>query len=356
MLAIDCRSGGVRSALVVGVALVVLVATATTGVNAHGWSVTVDSQTTSDGTVVVGSVTTLERSYVAIHVREGGEPGRVVGHTAIGSGEFSNLEVALDDSFWSGVSEPTDLVAVIHENDGDGTFEYPDGDQIFLNREQMVTSNFTVARSDNGSTRVVATHQSSNGNVTLDRVDLAQDGFVVLTHADESHHDDSDHEEDGEQSEIVGVRYLTAGHHENVTVAVAPRYYNQQDNRLTLTATVYVDDGDGEFDHEQDSPVHAGETPIATHVDAEKISGSIPTPSPTATPESTPTPSPTPTPEETPTETPSADTATPSPTPGVTDATTSTPTATTGPGFGVTVAVLTLLSVLLLAVRQRGRR
>lgn len=315
-------------------ALVVVLGAAVGVASAHGWSVDADDQVVGDGTVVVRHVSMLEHGYLAVHVVEDGEPGRVLGTHRFGEhGEFENVEVALDGAAWANVSGPSRLVAVVHADDGDDQFEWPGDDGIYRS-DDPVADRFAVRKTGDGSARVLAVRQQTDGNVSLGRVELPSEGFVVL-------YDD----EDGERGEVVGVRRLPAGHHEDVIVGVAPRYYNGEQSRLYLVAAVHVDDGDGVWEPDADDLVRVDGSAVTTSFDAEKTRRSMPTPSPTATPESTETPSTT-------TRT-SESTATRQPSPTATATASSSPGTATTPGFGPFVALVALAVALLGVARRR---
>lgn len=304
---------------------IVAVAGAALPVAAHGWAVVADDQVVGDGTVVVAEVSVLEDAYVALHVDDGGEPGRVVGVTRLEHGEYHGVAVSLNGSFWDDLDGSVDLLAVVHDDDGDGTFEPSGGDAPHEADGEVVADALAVRRGDDGSARLLAGRQETDGTVTVEHVDLPTDGFVVL-YADE----------DGERGAVVGVRHLPAGHHEDVVVDVDPRYFNGESSRLYLLAGLHADDGDGTWEPSADDAITAGGAAITTAFDARKTRATLPTPSPTPSP--TPTASPTTTP---------TDAATASPTVA------GTTTDAAAPGFGVAAALAGLAAA---ALARRARR
>lgn len=311
------------------VAGLALLAVAAGLAGAHGWAVVAGPQVVGDGTVVVDELSTLEEGYLAVHVVEDGQPGRVVGHVAVDAHEeAAGVEVALDEDYWAAVDGTVHLVAAVHESDGDGEFDWPDGDPLFRARDDPVADRFAARKADGSSARVVATRQETDGTVTLRRADLHRDGFVVL-YADE----------DGERGDVVGVAHLPAGNHEDVSVAVDPRFYNEQDSRLYLMAAVHADDGDGTFEPEVDSPVRVDGAVVSTRFDAEKTRSTLPTPEPTATATERPV---------TPTSTPgtASPTSSPPPTTGGTATAAGTATEPGAPGFGPLVALVALATLV----------
>jgi hypothetical protein len=326
------RIGSIAAVAVVFAVTVVVVLAVTAGIgSAHGWAVDADPQVVGDDVVVVGHVSMLEGGYLAVHVVEDGEPGPVLGTVHFEErGEHDDVEVELDGAAWADVEGTVRLVAVVHGDDGDGEFDWPDGDPVFR-PDDPVVDRFVVRKSRGESARVVGRRQDTEGNVTVRRVDIPADGFLVL-------YDD----DDGERGEVVGVERLPAGHHEDVAVSVAPRYYNDEGSFLFLIAGLHRDDGDGEFQPESDPAVAVDGSAVTASFDANKQRPTIPTPTPTASPTATRTPTQTATP--TATEAPAGQSPNGSPT----GRSSPTPTMVDEPGFGSMAA---LGGLLLLAVR-----
>lgn len=254
------------------VALLVLAAAAGPAI-AHGWAVDVDPQVVGDEAVVVRHVSMLDGGYLVIHRVEDGEPGPVLGHRHFADqGEHDDVEVSLDRDAWAAVEGPVELAAVVHTDDRDRKFEWPGDDGIYR-PDDPVTRRFAVRPADGHGARVVGLRQETDGGVTLRRVALPAEGFVVL-------YDDAD----GERGEVVGVEPLPAGHHENVTVSVAPRFYNEQGSFLDLVAVVHRDDGDGTFEPAADDAVTVGDATVTSQFTAEKTRSTVATLSPTPTP------------------------------------------------------------------------
>jgi hypothetical protein len=94
-----------------------------TGMPGDAASITVTDQAVVDGTVVIDEVISVGPGWVVVHADDGGEPGEIVGFTAVADGTNTNVVVELDDSV-----DLTDTLHVeLHEDTGAvGTFEYPD--------------------------------------------------------------------------------------------------------------------------------------------------------------------------------------------------------------------------------------
>lgn len=88
-------------------------------------SVEAEDQEAADS-AVVASATLSEGGYVVIHrSTEDGKPGQVIGNTDyLGPGTYQNLEVALTGE----VEEGEELFAMLHGDDGDQEYGFPDED------------------------------------------------------------------------------------------------------------------------------------------------------------------------------------------------------------------------------------
>lgn len=320
------------------------------GGGTHGNHLRADAQLSDDGSLVVETAFLLQDGYVAIHVsNETGQPGEVVAHRRLAGGFHSPLDVQVDRSFWADQSGTVRLWAVLHADDGDGEFE-PNGDDAPLySFGRLAGSQFAVAKAE-GKASVVAAEFSSQrttGEVTLPRVSLPADGFVVF-------HD----EETGERAGSVG---LSAGTHENVTAPLDRAYLaNVSDRRVVyVEATLYRDDGDGDFDPAADEPVRVGNETVgstfAVDVPADLGNGTDGTATTTTDGGLVNTPSTT----ESLVNTPSATTPTATPTATTAPPADTTPTEDGGesnagaPGLGIGLAVVALLAAALLAFRRR---
>ncbi|MFC6733177.1 hypothetical protein ACFQH3_04165 [Haladaptatus sp. GCM10025707] len=225
----------------------------------------------------------------------------------------------MSDEFWGSMSGNETVWAVLHEDNGDGTFD-PETDGELQGFGGAAATPITV-RKGAGSVAVAASgfsvKEAQNGTVFLPQITTSQSSFVVLKT-----------NTNGQPGTIVGHTALEAGTTTNVSVAVDLAYYDDQQAQFLLWATVYADDGDGTFDPETDRLVTAGDQPVASLFTVKKPLGNdngdgglVNTPSATATQSATET----------------------------TEPAATTTTSTDGPGFGLLSAIagVTLLSVLL---------
>lgn len=86
----------------------------------------VSDQRVPEGEVVIDAVQLAEVGYVVIHRSEGGRPGEVIGHAGplAGKRRWTNYRVRLDAPVVRGEM----LFAMLHGDDGDGEYGFPDED------------------------------------------------------------------------------------------------------------------------------------------------------------------------------------------------------------------------------------
>ena len=310
----------------------------------HGDHVSVDAQATSDGTVVVETVSAVGPSFVVLTTADADEAGEPVGNATVPAASFRrNVAVTLTDDAWAGWTGNRTFRAVLYRDDGDGRFA-PDSDVSIATRNPAAEAEFALGRTDSGADRVLArvfnSQRLREGRLTARRVDLSQSGYLVATSLD------------GDR--VLGTRALDAGTHENVTVALNESFVAEQRREFRVRLLAYHDDGDGRFGA-GDRPVTVGGERVATSMVVQRpetgADGTVTTTRPLVI---TPTPGAgTRTATGPPTAVPTA-----TPTPSGTDvqsptATTTTETSASGPGFGVTGALFALLVAFVGLARRR---
>jgi hypothetical protein len=320
LLAVPVASGSVASA-----SSAVESVTGTAGI--HGDHVTVDPQAVSDGSVVVETVSTAGPRFLVLRTDDGGEPGDPVGHASVPAGEFrTNVPVSVDPDIWEGWTGNRTLWAVLHRDGGDGTFD-PDDDQSVATREPGAEVAFELGRTESGADRVLARVEGRqrlrDGRLTVRRVDLSRAGHVVARPVD------------GDR--VVGSEALSAGTHENVTIALNESFLDDQRRTFRVRLVAYRDDGDGTFGA-GDRPATVGDDPIASSLVVEQPeSGGNEAATTTRAPVDAPT-----TGSQT---APKAGTDTSSPS----------STSANGPGFGAAAALLAgVVAIATLVARRRG--
>jgi hypothetical protein len=334
-------------------ALPVAAGAGTQSVATHGDHVSVDAQATSDGTVVVETVSAIGPSFVVLATDDGGRPGDPVGNATVPAASFRrNVAVTLDDGAWDGWSDNRTFWAVLYRDDGDGRFD-PASDVSIATRNPAAEAEFALGRVERGSDRVLArvfnSQRLHEGQLTARRVDLSQPGYLVATSID------------GDR--VLGTRALDAGTHENVTVALNDSFVAEQRREFRVRLVAYRDDGDGRFG-ESDRPVTVGGERVATSMVVQKVGtnadGTVTTTRPlvvTPTPGAeTETATDTDSPTAVPTVNPTTDRTD---TESTAETTSADETSASGPGFGVVGAVFgvagTVLAVLVV-VTVLGRK
>lgn len=304
--------------LAVIVALLTGTLLATVPVAGHGNHATVDTQISENGTVVVESAYVSTDAWVVVRRNDGGKPGKPIGHTWIGAGELrTDIAVPLNEPAWENWSNQSAWVS-LHRDQGNQSFN-PNEDPPLRSFGSISGTQFTLAKG--GSPVVTASGfspQRSGGNVTVRRVTLPSDGYVILYNGSIN-------------GRAVGQTSLSAGPHRNVSVALNETFFRNH-NRSMMVATLYADNGDGQF-NDGDSLVRAGDAPVTTKL-AVYLRG-----------------------EEPATRTESLiTTATPgegnAPTADTKDSRKS-PTSGNGPGFGLAVTVTALIVGLFVGIRRR---
>lgn len=103
-------------------------------------SISVSDQAVEDGAVLIEVLFLDKPGYVVIHkVTEEGKPGMVIGNSGLLNGLNQNLPVTITD-----FSGETKLIAMLHYDDGDGTYQFPGPDGPTILDEQIVLTKFKI--------------------------------------------------------------------------------------------------------------------------------------------------------------------------------------------------------------------
>jgi len=87
-------------------------------------SIAVDEQKVENDNVVVTRLFLDKPGYVVIHKVDDGKPGAVIGNSGLLDRENSNINVKISD-----YENENEIIAMLHYDDGDGSYEFP-GDDI----------------------------------------------------------------------------------------------------------------------------------------------------------------------------------------------------------------------------------
>lgn len=165
---------------VIVVLLIVIVIFAARGVNQVQTPVPVQQQPTQPEVVVnslsvsdqpsgmsvaIESVDLKENGYVVIHEDEAGKAAKVIGNSKLlEAGSYSNLEVSLTRES----KDDEVLYAMLHSDDGDGSYGFPDEDfPLKDEQDNVVLKKFIIGKSEEAA-------KPSTAEVTITYTD---DGF-----------------------------------------------------------------------------------------------------------------------------------------------------------------------------------
>ncbi len=104
-------------------------------------SISVSDQAVKDDTVRIDVLFLDKSGYVVIHkVTEEGKPGMVIGNSGLLDGLNQNLLVTI-----AGLSGETELIAMLHYDDGDGNYQFPGPDGPTILDEKIVLTKFKIS-------------------------------------------------------------------------------------------------------------------------------------------------------------------------------------------------------------------
>jgi len=240
-----------RTALLVG--LLAVAGAATVGVAAaHGNHATAGPQVSANGTVVVEQVFLSEPGYVVLTVADGAGRDRIVGHRPLDPGLHHGVRARVDPDRWRTAPDTVVVDVWLYGDDGDGEFD-PDADPRLLRFDRPAGATVPVRKGPApvGIVTDGTAELAPDGTLAVESVTLAERGHVVV-HAPGN----------GSLGEALGHRTLDPGRHANVSV---PAGDPPAENRAVVVA-VHRDDGDGEFDPAADPPVRVDGAPVASDV------------------------------------------------------------------------------------------
>ncbi len=104
-------------------------------------SISVSNQSLgSDNKVIIDNTSTDDDSWIAIHIKENGQIGPVIGYTSLSSGTVKKIKIEIDRSNIS-----PSLIAVLHYDRGQkGVFEF-DGDGPVIKDQQVIMKEFNIS-------------------------------------------------------------------------------------------------------------------------------------------------------------------------------------------------------------------
>jgi len=225
----------------------------------HGNHVTVPRQVVAEGEVVVDQLYIYRDGFVAVYAGRG-EDARLLGSREVAAGFHANLAIDTNRSFWAAASGAQTVTVKLHVDDGDGEFD-PATDRVPPAGAGGYPTTETTARPGERAAVVVpyagnATHRTDGRELTIRRVDLPADGYLVLRGTTDR----------GTPGEVVAGTPLSAGRHENVTLSLGADFFGDARSSVVLYAEVRT----GGENPEAATPIEVGGDPVATRFSVRK--------------------------------------------------------------------------------------
>ena len=167
-----------------------------------------DQDATTLDEVSVRQVLYDAEGWIVIHEDDGnGAPGDVIGNAAVTAGVNTDVVVTLNRDLADGET----LYAMLHTDDGNGTYEFPGADAPVMKDGGTVTTPFVISLGAEPAVSVSdQTLSTVSTEVTIDSVTALDDGFIVI------------HEDDGAGNfgAAIGNASITAGATDDLTVTL----------------------------------------------------------------------------------------------------------------------------------------
>jgi len=210
-----CKYHGSKGGVSMAASVTVGAAAAAAAPAAATPSGTIDAadQALANGGITVANVTAGQNGWIVAHLDEGGKPGKVIGHTAVKTGENKNVVIALSEAVPAGGK----LWPMLHIDAGTiGTYEFPGADAPVIVGGNVVMKQIAVtaaaaAPAQAASDAVTAADQAlANGGITVANVTASVDGWIVA-HLDEG----------GKPGKVIGHTAVKKGENKNVVIALS---------------------------------------------------------------------------------------------------------------------------------------
>jgi hypothetical protein len=198
--------------------------------------VAADQALEEDGRLIVERVDASEPSWVVIQADAGGEPGTIIGFTALDEGKHEFVEVTVDP-----VEATPRLYAVMYTDAGQGgIFEYPGPDTPTRSEQAPVIAAFEVENRALVPGIIASDQQLSEDEmIVIDSVTATGPSWLAI-------HDD----DDGQPGRMLNFTSLPQGSSENISLFIPWR-----DASPTLHAVLYEDVGQpNQFEYPDGDP------------------------------------------------------------------------------------------------------
>src|SRR6266545_5913540 len=206
--------GGTGMAASIVVAAAAAAPAAPAAAAAPSGSVDAADQAIVDSSITVENVTAGQDGWIVAHLDEGGKPGKVIGHTAVKTGENKDVKIKLSEDVPAGGK----LWPMLHIDAGAiGTYEFPgpdapvivDGNIVM--KQIAVTAPAAAAPAAAEKDAVDVDDQAIvNGSITVAEIYASQDGWIVA-HLDEG----------GKPGKVIGHAAVKKGESNNVVIKLS---------------------------------------------------------------------------------------------------------------------------------------
>jgi LPXTG-motif cell wall-anchored protein len=173
-------------------------------------SVDVADQPIVNGSITVAMVTAGQDGWIVAHVDEGGKPGKVIGQTAVKTGDNKDVAIKLSED----VAVGGKMWPMLHIDAGTvGTYEFPGADAPVIVGGNVVMKQISITAPAAGGQAAakdaveVGDQAIQGGSITVAKVTATVDGWIVA-HVDEG----------GKPGKVIGQTAVKAGDNNNVAI------------------------------------------------------------------------------------------------------------------------------------------
>ncbi|MBP6859847.1 MAG: cupredoxin domain-containing protein [Candidatus Magasanikbacteria bacterium] len=117
-----------------------------------------DQNLAENNEIIVAKASIPEDGWIAIHAKENGQIGEIIGYTALPTGTDTKIKITVDRNKVS-----PSLVAMLHyDRDPKGAFESPGSDGAVIKDQQVIMQEFTILNQGEITKATVPTNTTSN--------------------------------------------------------------------------------------------------------------------------------------------------------------------------------------------------
>jgi LPXTG-motif cell wall-anchored protein len=181
--------------------------------DAPSGSVEASDQPLVDGGITVAKVTAGQDGWIVAHLDEGGKPGKVIGNTAVKTGDNANVKIKLSENVAAGGK----LWPMLHIDAGAiGTYEFPGPDAPVIVGGNIIMKQISVteAAASGGQAATDAVEADDqpikDNGITVEEIYASVDGWIVA-HLDEG----------GKPGKVIGNTAVKKGESNNVVIKLS---------------------------------------------------------------------------------------------------------------------------------------